>query len=94
VLSSDLPGVDPATLNGMILYYRLTTKWKAIVRNYLVWDCHTYHTSRHCSARTLASGSAMEQWGHGPKRRWRLPLVRLVKPHREHVVDAGAGQKL
>jgi hypothetical protein len=36
----------------------------------------------------------MEQWGHGPKRRWRLPLVRIEKPHREHVVDAGAGQKL
>jgi hypothetical protein len=26
-LSSDLPGVNPATLNGMILYYRLMTKW-------------------------------------------------------------------
>jgi hypothetical protein len=26
VLSSDLPGVNPATLNGMILYYRLMTK--------------------------------------------------------------------
>jgi hypothetical protein len=26
VLSSDLLGVDPATLNGMILYYRLMTK--------------------------------------------------------------------
>jgi hypothetical protein len=25
-MSSDLPGVDPATLNGMILYYRLMTK--------------------------------------------------------------------
>jgi hypothetical protein len=26
VLSSDLPGVNPATLNGMIRYYRLMTK--------------------------------------------------------------------
>jgi hypothetical protein len=26
VLSSDLPGVNPATLNGMFLYYRLMTK--------------------------------------------------------------------
>jgi hypothetical protein len=26
VFSSDLPGVNPATLNGMILYYRLKTK--------------------------------------------------------------------
>jgi hypothetical protein len=26
VLSSDLPGVNPATLNGMILYYRLMNK--------------------------------------------------------------------
>jgi hypothetical protein len=24
---SDLPGVNPVTLNGMILYYRLMTKW-------------------------------------------------------------------
>jgi hypothetical protein len=27
VLSSDLSGVNPATLNGMILYYCLMTKW-------------------------------------------------------------------
>jgi hypothetical protein len=26
VFSSDLPGFDPTTLNGMILYYRLMTK--------------------------------------------------------------------
>jgi hypothetical protein len=26
-MSSDLPGVDPATLNGILLYYRLMTKW-------------------------------------------------------------------
>jgi hypothetical protein len=25
VMSSDLPGVDPATLNGILLYYRLMT---------------------------------------------------------------------
>jgi hypothetical protein len=25
-LTSDLPGVNPTTLNGMILYYRLMTK--------------------------------------------------------------------
>jgi hypothetical protein len=24
---NDLPGVDPATLNGILLYYRLMTKW-------------------------------------------------------------------
>jgi hypothetical protein len=27
VFPSDLPGVNPATLNGMILDYRLMTKW-------------------------------------------------------------------
>jgi hypothetical protein len=27
VFSSDLPGVNPVTLNKMILYYRLMTKW-------------------------------------------------------------------
>jgi hypothetical protein len=27
VFSSDLPGVNPTTLNGMILYYHLMTKW-------------------------------------------------------------------
>jgi hypothetical protein len=27
VFSSDLPGVNRATLNRMILYYRLMTKW-------------------------------------------------------------------
>jgi hypothetical protein len=26
-MSRDLPGVNPATLNGMLLYYRLMTKW-------------------------------------------------------------------
>jgi hypothetical protein len=30
VLSSDLPGVNPAALNGMILYYRLMTKWSGL----------------------------------------------------------------
>jgi hypothetical protein len=30
VFSSDLPGVKPATLNGMILYYRLMTKWSGL----------------------------------------------------------------
>jgi hypothetical protein len=29
-MSSDLPGVNPATLNGMILYYRLMTKWSGL----------------------------------------------------------------
>ena len=29
-VSSDLPGFDPATLNGMILYYRLMTKWSGL----------------------------------------------------------------
>jgi hypothetical protein len=28
--SSDLPGVNPATLNRMILYYRLTTKYSGL----------------------------------------------------------------
>jgi hypothetical protein len=30
VVSSDLPGFDPATLNKMIFYYRLMTKWSGI----------------------------------------------------------------
>jgi hypothetical protein len=29
-LSSDLPGVNLATLNEMILYYRLMTKWSGL----------------------------------------------------------------
>jgi hypothetical protein len=27
---SDLPGVNPTTLNGMLLYYRLMTKWSGL----------------------------------------------------------------
>jgi hypothetical protein len=30
VFSSDLPGVNPVTLNEMILYYRLMTKWSKL----------------------------------------------------------------
>jgi hypothetical protein len=30
VFPSDLPGVNPATLNGMLLYYRLMTKWSGL----------------------------------------------------------------
>jgi hypothetical protein len=30
MLSSDLPGVNTVTLNGMILYYRLMTKWSGL----------------------------------------------------------------
>jgi hypothetical protein len=30
VFPSDLPGVNPATLNGMLLYYRLMTKWNGL----------------------------------------------------------------
>jgi hypothetical protein len=30
VMSSDLPGVNPATLNGMIPYYPLMTKWSGL----------------------------------------------------------------
>jgi hypothetical protein len=30
VFPSDLPGVNPATLNVMILYYRLMTKWSGL----------------------------------------------------------------
>jgi hypothetical protein len=30
VFSSDLPGVNPATLNWMIPYYRLMTKWSGL----------------------------------------------------------------
>jgi hypothetical protein len=30
VFSSDLPGVNPATLNRMILYYLLMTKWSGL----------------------------------------------------------------
>jgi hypothetical protein len=29
-VSSDLPGVNPATLNEMILYYHLITKWSGL----------------------------------------------------------------
>jgi hypothetical protein len=29
-MSSDLLGVNPATLNGMLLYYRLMTKWSSL----------------------------------------------------------------
>jgi hypothetical protein len=29
-MSSDLPGVDLATLNGILLYYRLMTKWSGL----------------------------------------------------------------
>jgi hypothetical protein len=29
-MSSDLPGVNPATLNGVLLYYRLMTKWSGL----------------------------------------------------------------
>jgi hypothetical protein len=29
-VSSDLPGVNPTTLNGVILYYRLMTKWSGL----------------------------------------------------------------
>jgi hypothetical protein len=29
-VSSDLPGVNPATLNRMILYYNLMTKWSGL----------------------------------------------------------------
>jgi hypothetical protein len=30
VFPSDLPGVNPATLNEMLLYYRLITKWSGL----------------------------------------------------------------
>jgi hypothetical protein len=30
MFSSDLPGINPATLNGVILYYRLMTKWSGL----------------------------------------------------------------
>jgi hypothetical protein len=29
-VSSDLPSFDPTTLNGMIIYYRLMTKWSGL----------------------------------------------------------------
>jgi hypothetical protein len=29
-MSSDLPGINPATLNGILLYYRLMTKWSGL----------------------------------------------------------------
>jgi hypothetical protein len=29
-VASDLPGVNPATLNGMLLCYRLMTKWSGL----------------------------------------------------------------
>jgi hypothetical protein len=30
VFPSDLPGVNPATLNEIVLYYRLMTKWSGL----------------------------------------------------------------
>jgi hypothetical protein len=30
VFSSDLPGFDPTTLNGMIVYCHLMTKWNGL----------------------------------------------------------------
>jgi hypothetical protein len=56
-LSSDLPGVNPATLNGILLYYRLMTKWSGLgdstelSRVGLSQGCseevvHTYSTDR------------------------------------------------
>jgi hypothetical protein len=30
VFPSDLPGVNPATLNGMLLYHCLMTKWSGL----------------------------------------------------------------
>jgi hypothetical protein len=30
VFPSDLPGVNPAILNGVLLYYRLMTKWSGL----------------------------------------------------------------
>jgi hypothetical protein len=30
VFSSDLPGVNPAIINMMILYYRLMSKWSGL----------------------------------------------------------------
>jgi hypothetical protein len=30
MFSSDLPGINPTTLNGVILYYRLMTKWSGL----------------------------------------------------------------
>jgi hypothetical protein len=29
-MSSDLPGVNPATLNGILLYYCLMTNWSGL----------------------------------------------------------------
>jgi hypothetical protein len=29
-MSSDLPGVNLTTLNGMLLYYRFMTKWSGL----------------------------------------------------------------
>jgi hypothetical protein len=31
MFSSDLPRVNPTTLNGVILYYRLMTKWSGLL---------------------------------------------------------------
>jgi hypothetical protein len=30
MMSSDLPGVDPTTLNEILLYYHLMTKWSGL----------------------------------------------------------------
>jgi hypothetical protein len=29
-MPSDLPGINPATLNRILLYYRLMTKWSGL----------------------------------------------------------------
>jgi hypothetical protein len=54
MLTSDLPGVNPATLNGMILYYRLMTKWSGLgdstelSRVGLSQSCQDHHKQGDC----------------------------------------------
>jgi hypothetical protein len=61
-MSTDLPGVNPATLTGMILYYRLMTKWSGLGDSTeLSWmglsqDLLAYTLILLCSDRQLSSG--------------------------------------
>jgi hypothetical protein len=42
----------------------------------------------------LRKDVAMEQWRHNPRRRRRLPAVRLEQPHMKDVMNPGADWKL
>jgi hypothetical protein len=58
-VSSDLPGVNPATLNGMILYYRLMTKWSGLGDSTKLFRMGLSHPSRISAAGRGSRGSAL-----------------------------------